>query len=300
MAREAGPEIAGNPICQRAQPDGLPLGGIADPLESLSHPIQAFGIGGEMVREIRRRSGPGANPFDPTLETGERRAHLVGGFASHCYPETIPLRSHGAAIGEHRHCHHDRDGEALQHREADQVALGRKRSVVHRTHRRIANRRVLPVEASGVQPHPGVVERSLERQVGRGGHPPAAIGHHQGKSQRSHLLAQPQQRLGLGAGPGIVESPEYPGVEPAGSRGVGLEVTEYQKSRCRSSGPPAAPPAPPPFPAPGAEAARYPRGVKRSTPRYGTSTSGTRTDPSGAWLFSSSAMMVRGTQRRTR
>src|SRR5919106_903249 len=64
--------------------------------------------------------------------------------------------------------------------------------------------------------------------------------------------------------------------------------------RYPDSGQPAGLPTPPPWWAPAAEAARYALGVKRSMTRYGTSTSGTRTDPSAAWLFSRSAMMVRG------
>ena len=152
----------------------------------------------------------------------------------------------GAAVGEHRHGHHHRDGEALQDRERREVPLGRQRAVVHGADRRVHDRRVPAVEPGRVRPHARVVERRLEREVGGRGHPPGRVGHHQRQPQRPHLRAEPQQRLGLGARPRIVEPAEHAGVEPAGGGRVGPEVAEDQEARCRGSGRRAGPRAPPP------------------------------------------------------
>ena len=140
----------------------------------------------------------------------------------------------------------------------------------------------------------GIVERRLERQVGRGGDAAGPIRDHQRQSQGPHLLAQAEQRLRLRAWPRIVEAAEHAGVEPAGRRRVGLEVAEDEQAGAEAQ---AGKQSDEHHDHGGREAlqplARHAE-TRRSTPRYGTSASGTRTDPSAAWLFSRRAMIVRG------
>ena len=42
--------------------------------------------GREMVGQVRRRSGPGADPLDPALQAGERGSHLMGRLPRHRHP----------------------------------------------------------------------------------------------------------------------------------------------------------------------------------------------------------------------
>ena len=61
-SRQPGPEIAGHPVGQRAEPDRLALGRIADPLEALRHAIEAFGIGRQVIGQIRAAAWRGSEP----------------------------------------------------------------------------------------------------------------------------------------------------------------------------------------------------------------------------------------------
>ena len=153
----------------------------------------------------------------------------MGGLARHRHPQTIALGRHRAPVGEDRHRHHHRDGERLEHGERRHVALGRKRPVVDRADR-IHDGRVLAVELGGVLQHPRIVQRGLERQVGRRRHAAAPVGDDQREAQRPNLLAQPQQRFRLRAGVGVVEAAEDAGVEPARGGRVGLEVADDEET----------------------------------------------------------------------
>ena len=55
MPGQPGSVVPGDPVRQRTQPDRLPLGRIADPLESLGYPVEPFRIGAQMVGQVRRR-----------------------------------------------------------------------------------------------------------------------------------------------------------------------------------------------------------------------------------------------------
>ena len=60
--RQARAEVAGHPVGERAEADGLPLCGVADPLEAPGHALQPLGVGREVIGEIRRRSRAGSGP----------------------------------------------------------------------------------------------------------------------------------------------------------------------------------------------------------------------------------------------
>ena len=116
----------------------------------------------------------------------------------------------------------------------DQIALGRKRPVMHRADGRVAYGRILPVEPRGVCLDPRVIQGCLERQICRRGNLSRPVGYYQRESQRSHLFSQAEQRLGFGSGPGIVQPAKYAGVEPAGGCGVGLKVPEDQDASAQT------------------------------------------------------------------
>ena len=115
-----------------------------------------------------------------------------------------------------------------------QVALRRQRPVVHRADRLVHDRRVHPVEPGRIGQEPRIVERRLEGKVRGRGDLPAPVGHHEREPQRTHLLAQAEQRLGLGPGPRIVESAEHAGIEAAGGGRVGLEVLDDEQARAEA------------------------------------------------------------------
>ena len=154
----------------------------------------------------------------------------MGRLARHRNPQAVALCRHRAAVGEHGDGDHHRDGERLQHGQRSQIALRRERPVVHRADRLVHDRRVHPVQPGGVGQEARVVERRLERQVGRRGDLAAAVGDDQREPQRPHLLAQPKQRLRLAAGPRIVEPAEHAGIQPAGRGRVGLEVLDDEQA----------------------------------------------------------------------
>ena len=85
-AREAGTVVAGHPVRQRTETDRLPPRGIADPLESPGHALEPLRVGREVIGQVRWRCRPGADPLDPALEAGERRAHLMRRLARHGNP----------------------------------------------------------------------------------------------------------------------------------------------------------------------------------------------------------------------
>jgi hypothetical protein len=63
---------------------------------------------------------------------------------------------------------------------------------VHRANGGVSDGRILPVEATRVGLDPGIVQRSIERQVRGGSDAACGIGDDERQAQRSHLLSQPQ------------------------------------------------------------------------------------------------------------
>ena len=124
--RQARAEVAAHSVRQRAEPDRLALGRIADALEPAGHAVQPLGVGREVVGQIGRRGRSRAHSLDPSLETGERRAHLMRRLARHRHPQAVALRGHGTAVGEHGHRDHHHDRERLEDREGRDVALRRE------------------------------------------------------------------------------------------------------------------------------------------------------------------------------